>query len=187
MNSWPLPPDDVAGALLAAGEQAADHDGARARAHRGRDVTRAADASVGDQRHARLARRAGAVEHRRQLRHADARDEPGRAREAGADSDLDRVGAGGGEVDDAVAGRDVAGHDLDVGPRALQLLHRLDRGIGVAVRDVEHERVHLGGDQRLGADEVVAADPDRGRDAEPAEAVARGARDSGRRARGRGG
>ena len=176
MNSRPLPPHDVAGALLAAGEQAADHDGARARAHRGCDVARAANASVGDQRHACLARRAGAVEHRRQLRHADARDEPGRAREAGADPDLDRVRAGGGEVGDAVPGRDVPGHDLDVGPGALQLLHRLDRGIGVTVGDVEHERVDLCGDQRLGANEVVAADPDRGSDAQPAEAVARRAR-----------
>ena len=46
----------------------------------------------------------------------------------------------------------------------------------MAVRDVEHERVHLGGDQRLGAHEVVAADPDRGRDPEAAEPVARRAR-----------
>ena len=133
-----------------------------------------------------LARGAGAVEHRRQLRHADARDEPRRAREAGPDADLDRVGAGGREIDDAVPGRDVPGHDLDLGPRALQLRHRLDRGVGVAVGDVEHERVHLGRDQRLGANEVVAADPDRGRDAEPAQAVAGRARDSGRRARDRG-
>ena len=112
------PADDVAGALLAAGEQAADHDRARAGADRGRDVAGAADAAVGDQRHAGLAGGVGAVEHRRQLRHADARDEPRRAREARADPDLDRVRTGGGEVDDAVAGRDVAGHDLDVGPRA---------------------------------------------------------------------
>ena len=48
----------------------------------------------------------------------------------------------------------------------------------MAVGDVEHERVHLGGDQRLRANEVVAADPDRGRDAEPAEAVARRAREA---------
>ena len=136
-------------------------------------MARAADAAVGDQRHAGLARGAGAVEHRRQLRHADARDEPRRAGEARTDPDLDGVRAGGGEVGDAVAGRDVAGHDLDVRPGGLQLLHRLDRGVGMAVRDVEHERVDLGLDQRLRANEVVAADPDRGRDPQPAEPVAR--------------
>ncbi len=122
-----------------------------------------------------LARRAGAVEHRRQLRHTDPRDESRRACEAGPDSHLDGVRAGGGEVGDTFAGRDVAGHDLDVRPGGLQLLHRLDRGIGVAVRDVEHERVDLGLDQRLRANQVVAADPDRGRDPQPAEVVARGA------------
>ena len=127
----------------------------------------------------------GAVEHRRQLRHADAGDEPRRAREARADADLDRVGARGREVADAVGGRDVAGHDLDVGPGRLQLLHRLDRGVGVAVGDVEHERVGLGLEQRLGAQEVVAADPDRGRDAQPPAARRASRAGSGRRARGR--
>ena len=123
-----------------------------------------------------LPRGLGALEHGRELRHADAGDEPGRAGEAGADPDLDRVGTGCGEIGDAVARRDVAGDDLDVGPGALQLLHGLDRGVCVAVGDVEDERVDLGRDQLARAIEVVAADPDRGRDAEAAERVARGAR-----------
>ena len=54
----------------------------------------------------------GAVQHRGQLRHADAGDEPGRAREAGPDADLDGVGAGRGEVAHAVGGGDVAGDHL---------------------------------------------------------------------------
>ena len=120
--------------------------------------------------------RGGAVEHGRELRHADAGDEPGRAGEARADPDLDGVGSRRREIPDAVARRDVAGDDLDIGPGALQLGHRLDRRVGVTVGDVEDERVDLGGDQRLGAVEVVAADPDRGRHAKAALAVARRAR-----------
>ena len=53
--------------------------------------------------------------------------------------------------------------------------HRLDGGVGVPVRDVEDERVDLGLDEGFGALEVVTADPDRGRDPQPALVVACGA------------
>ena len=57
------PADDVAGALVPPGEQATHHHRARARPDRGRDVARAADPTVRDQRDAGLAGRRGAIEH----------------------------------------------------------------------------------------------------------------------------
>ena len=143
------------------------------------EVARPADAAVGDQRDAGLARRPRALEHGRELRHADAGDESRRAREARADADLHGVGAGLGEVAHGVAGRDVAGDDLGLREAAPELAHGLERRLGVAVGDVEHERIGIGGEQRLGALEVAAAHADRGGHAQPALGVARGLRVAG--------
>ena len=65
----------------------------------------------------------------------------------GPDPHLDRVRSGGRQVDDAGARGDVACDDLDVGPGRLELGDRLDRSVGVAVGDVEDERVDLGRDE----------------------------------------
>ena len=135
-------------------------------------MARAADAAVGDQRNAGLERSVGALAHGGELRHADARDEPSGARESRPDPDLDGIRAGGGQVTDAVARRDVARHDLDAGPGSLQLRHGLDRSIRMAVGDVEHEGVHLRGDQRPSSVEVVTANAHRARDAQAALRVA---------------
>ena len=169
-------PDDVAGALVAPGEEAADHHRARAGADRGRDVTGAPDPAIRDQRDPDLPCRCGAFEHRRELRHPDPCDQSRRAGEAGADADLDRIGAGGREIGDAVARGDVARNHVDVGPGCLQLGDRLDRGIGMPVRDVEDERVHLGRHELTRAIEIVASNPDRGRNPEATERVAGRAR-----------
>ena len=58
----------------------------------------------------------------------------------------------------------------------LQLAHRLQRRLRVAVGDVEHERVGVGGEQRLGALQVAAAHADRRRHAQAPLAVTGGVR-----------
>ena len=128
----------------------------------------------------------GAVEHGRELRHADPCDEPCRAREAGPDADLDRVGAGGGEVATPSPVATLPATTSTSGQAAFSSCDRLDRGVGVTVGDVEHERVDLGLDERLRSIEVVAADPDRRRDAQAALRRRAWRAGSGRRARGRG-
>ena len=67
------------------------------------------DAAVGDHRHAALAARLDHVEDRGELRHADAGDDAGGADRAGADADLDRIGAGIDQRLGAVGGGDIAG------------------------------------------------------------------------------
>ena len=172
------PAHDVARALAAPGQQAADHHGARTRGDRLGEIARPADAAVGDQRDARIARGARALQHGRELRHSDAGDEARRAREARPDADLDGVGARGGEIAHALGGGDVAGDDLGLGEAPLELAHRVERRVGVAVGDVEHERVGVGCEQRLGALEIAAAHADRRRHAQPALGVARGMREA---------
>src|SRR6185436_17270622 len=83
----------LAGAFLAAGEEAPDHDARRAGGDCLGDVARVADASVGDHRDARGARDARDVGDRGDLRHADARDDAGGADRPGADADLHAVRA----------------------------------------------------------------------------------------------
>src|SRR5262245_50821749 len=114
--------DHVAGALLEAGEQAPEHHAGRTGGERLDDVAREADAAVGDHGDAVLRDLADHVEHGRQLRHADARDDARRADRARPDADLDAVGARVDERPRALGGRDVAGDDVDVGA-ALELAH----------------------------------------------------------------
>ena len=84
---------DLARRLLGAREQAADHRRMRA-GHDGlRDIAGVADAAVGDARHARALEGFGDGRHGRDLRNADAGDDARRADRAGADADLDAVGA----------------------------------------------------------------------------------------------
>ena len=47
--------------------------------------------------------------------------------------------------------------------KPLELAHGLERRIRVAVGDVEHERIRIGGEQRLGALQVAPRTPDRAR------------------------
>ena len=167
-----LAADDLAGALGAAGEQAADHDRARPGGDRLGHVARVADAAVGDQGDAGGLGDLGAVEDGGELGHADPGDQAGGAGEARPDPDLDGVGPGLGQVAEAVGGGDVAGHDLAVRPGRLQLADGLDGVVGVAVGDVDDQGVDVGVEQGLGPGQVAAADPEGGRDPQAALAVA---------------
>ena len=106
------------------------------------------------------------LEHRRKLRHADAGDDAGGADRAGADADLDRVGA---RVDQrlrALARGDVAGDDRDLVGRALDAAHLLEHVLGMAVRGVDDEAIDARRHQQFGALEALVADGRRGGDAQ---------------------
>src|SRR5882757_558989 len=109
--------DQLAGALLAAGQQPAEHHRVRT-GHDGlRDVTGILHAAVGDHRHTERRTRAGGRQDRRDLRHPDPGDHPGRTDRAGPDADLDRVRAGLGQRPRALVGGDIAADHLDLGLR----------------------------------------------------------------------
>jgi hypothetical protein len=167
-----LAADDLAGALGAAGEQAADHDRARPGGDRLGHVAGVADAAVGDQGDAGGLGDLGAVEDGGELGHTDPGDQAGGAGEAGPDPDLDGVGPGLGQVAEAVGGGDVAGHDLAVRPGRLELADGLDGVVRVAVGDVDDQGVDVGVEQGLGPFQVAAADPEGGCDPQAALAVA---------------
>src|SRR5690606_38900863 len=93
--------DDLARALVGAGKEAADHHRAAADGNRLGDVARVADAAVGDDRDAALARHLRALGHGRDHRDADAGDDPRGADRAGADAHLHGVHA---DVDQVARG-----------------------------------------------------------------------------------
>ena len=156
--------------FLGPGEQRADHHRRRARGQRLGDVARGADAAVGDHRDARF--RAAAFDAAmiaRQLRHADAGDDPRGADRARADADLDRVGAG---IGQRLApprrwrrcrrrpGRCSTGSSPARPPRATSRLWPC--AVSMTMQS------HAGVDQRLAALEARVADRGRGGDAQPA-------------------
>src|SRR5690348_14658770 len=117
---------DLAGRLLAAGEEAAQHHARGAGGDRLRDVARVADAAVGDARHVGGGERLGHVLDRGDLRHAHARDDARRADRAGTDADLDAVGAVVDQRLRGVARRDVAADHLHLREALLHPLHAVE-------------------------------------------------------------
>ena len=88
-----------------------------------------------------------------------------------------RVGAGPDQVARRRGGGDVARDEVDPPPvRPPQPPHRVEHGLGVPVRGVDDDDVDAGLDQPLGALLRVAADADRGADAQPAVPVLAGVR-----------
>ena len=121
------------------------------------------------------ARLVGALEHRRELRPADAGHHPRRAHRAGPDADLDDVGAGLDQLARALGGDDVAGDDRRVRATAARTSStpRSMRGL-VAVGGVDDEDVDAHLDERLGLGRRVAVDADGDRDHQPAVGVEAG-------------
>ena len=113
------------------------------------DVSRVANASVGDERDVRSADRLRRFVNRGDLRHTDAGDDPRRADRSRPDADFHRVGAGVDQVAASFARRHVAGHDVDV-PALLDLADRLDHVGRVAVGAVDDQEVDVLGDQAAG-------------------------------------
>src|SRR3954465_11800997 len=157
---------DLAGRLVGAGEERAEHDGVRAGGNGLRDITRVAHAAVGDERHARFLERRGDVLDRSDLRHADARNNARGADRAGTDAALDATAAMGAERLRGVTGADVAADDLHVRIARLDPLHAVEHALRVAMRGIHHQDVGTGLDQ--GGDALVGAfaDADRRTDAQ---------------------
>ena len=148
----------LAGALLRAGEQAADHDGVGPGGEGFGDVARGADAAVGNDRHA-----VGTLDRivdGGQLRNPHPGHQPGRTHTARADPHLDGVGTRGGQIGGAGRRGDVAGHQIDVAEGVLEPLDPFNGVDGMTVGDVEHQCVGARGDATLGTLEhvVVGAD-----------------------------
>src|SRR3954469_10864902 len=157
---------DLAGRLVGAGEERAEHDGVRAGGNGLRDVAGVAHAAIGDEGHARFLERRGDVLDRSDLRHADARNNARGADRAGTDADLDAIGAMVDERLRGVAGADVAADDLHVRIARLDPLHAVEHALRMAMRGIHHQDVRTGLDQ--GGDALVGAfaDADRRADAQ---------------------
>ena len=133
--------DHLARALLAAGQQAAQHDGVGARGDGLGDVAGVLQAAVADHRHPGRAGRLRRLVDRGDLRHAHAGHHPGGADRARPDADLDAVRPG---VDQGLRtrpGGHVAADHLGVGV-GLDLRDHVQHGLRVAVRGVHDEEVH---------------------------------------------
>ncbi len=109
LEAAPFVDDHLAGRLVQAGQQAAQHHGVGAGGQGLDDVARVPDAAVGDDRGAPAVGLFGAVLDGGDLRHAHAGHDARRADRAGAHAHLDHVGAGGDQVAGALGGDDVAG------------------------------------------------------------------------------
>ena len=107
------------------------------------------------------------LQHRGELRHADAGDDARGADRARPDADLDRVRARIDQSLRALAGRDIAGDDRDLVGRALDAPHLLQHLLGMAMRGVDDEAIDARRDQPLGALETLVADGGRGGDPQP--------------------
>ena len=112
------------------------------------DVTRIADAAIGDQRHAGAFQAAGDVGHGRDLRHTDTGDDARGADGAGANTHLDCIGTGIGQVARGFGGGDVAGDHLQIGPLGLDGLHRVDDALRMTVGGIDHHDIDAGIAQR---------------------------------------
>ena len=102
-----------------------------------RDVARNGAAPVGADLALEPMRGVGAFDDRRELGIADAGDAARGADRAGADADLDDIGAGEDQRLGHVAGDDIAGHDHRVAVLLANLLDRVEKFLGIAVGDVE--------------------------------------------------
>jgi hypothetical protein len=87
---------------------------------------------------------------------------------ARADADLDAVGAGVDQGLRALAGRDIAGHHLNLVGGALDAVDRIEHIFGMAVGGIDHDEIDASVNQLLGAIVALVTDRGGGGDAEPA-------------------
>src|SRR5262249_15476821 len=107
--------DELTWALLAAGQQRAEHDRVGPGHDRLGDVAAVLHAAVADDRHAGRAADEGRLHDRGDLRHANPGHHAGRADRPGPDADLYRVRAGLDHGPGPGAGGHVAPDDVDLG------------------------------------------------------------------------
>ena len=134
----------LAGGLLTAGQQRADHDHIAAGGDGLHNVAGELHAAVGDDGHAVLGGHPGGVVDGGDLGHADAGLHAGGAEGAGADAHLHAVGARLDEGAGALGGGHITGDQLHVGVEGLDALDGLQHVLGVAVGGVQAQHVHAG-------------------------------------------
>ena len=167
----PLVEDGLAGALLGAGEERADHHRMGA-GHQGLGhVAGELDAAVGNDGHVVSGRGARAVHDGGDLGDAGAGDDAGGADAPRPDAHLDGVGAALDESPRPLLGGHVAHHQLDLGEALAQHRRGVEHAAAVGMRGVEHQEIDLGLDQRRRALQVVAGGADRRAHAQPPELV----------------
>ncbi len=141
------------------------------------DVSRIAYAAIGDERDIGILERCGNLADGRNLRHADARDDPGRADRSRTDTDLYPVGAGLDERLGSLGSNDVAADDLHVSVFRLDGLHALEDPFGETVCRIDHDDIHARRDERLDALIGIKARADRGAHAQRTALVLAGLRE----------
>jgi hypothetical protein len=129
--------DHFAHAFVVAGEHAAEHDEIGAAAEGLGQVAGRGAAAVGADQPAQAVGRVGAFDDGRKLRVADAGHLARGAYGTGADADLDDVGAVEDQFLGHFAGDHIAGHEGNARIGAAQLVQEIDKGLGVAVGDVD--------------------------------------------------
>ncbi len=164
--------DHLARALVRPGDHRAHHRAGSPGGDGLGEVTRILDAAIGD--HRDVARGPRRVHDRRQLRHAHAGDDPGRADGARPDADLHRIRARADERAGAFGGRHVAGDHLHVVRQPLDPIDRQAHALGMPMRRVDHDQVAPRVDQRLRPLEAGVAHRRRGRHAQAPQTVLAG-------------
>ena len=166
----------LAGRLLGAGEQATEHHRLRASGDGLGDITRIADTAISDQRHAGAFQCRSDVLHRGDLRHADTRDDARGANAAGADADLDTIGAVVEQRTRGIRRSDVAANHLHLRKVRLDPLDAVEHALRVPVCGVHHQHVGAGLDQQRDALVGALTHAHRRTDTQTTEAVLAGVR-----------
>lgn len=152
----------LAGSLAGAGQQRTHHDGRRSKAQRFHDVSDVLDAAVGDDWHAELSRVLRDLINSRRLGTTASHDFLRDANRAAAHADTQSVAASVDEVFGLRSRHHIAGDDLQVRIRLLDVLDHLDLEAAVALRRVEHDYVHAGLHEHLQTRFVLVPGAERG-------------------------
>src|SRR5690606_15861330 len=147
-------------AFFRAGEQATDHYCSSASRQRLDDVARVADAPVGDNRNLMFLRFPGALEHRCDLRNADACYYSSSANRARTLANLNRVGPRHNQVPGSFSGGHIAGDKLHFGELLLNLPGHFDHAAGMTVSTIDDDHVGAGRYERFCPFQMLLTDTD---------------------------
>src|SRR5690606_22491239 len=154
--------------------QTTQHDGIGAGSDGLGNVTRIADAAVGDHRHAGLGECGGNVIDGSDLRHADTGHDASGADGAGADADLDTVGTMIDQCKRSGGGCDISADNLYRGIILLDPLNALQHAFRMTMCGVDHDDIDASLGQQLDAQFGALAHADGGADAQTPRAVLAG-------------
>ena len=171
-----LPQEHLAGCLVGARQQRADHGDVGACGERLGEVTGKLDAAVGDHGHVGLLRRLDRFHDGGELGHADTGHDARGADRARTDAHLDRVRAGVDQRLRAFGGSDVTGDHLHGVRQPLDAVDRFKHARRMAVCGIHHDQIDAGIDQPFGTFEAALADGRRGGHAEPTLRILAGQR-----------